>query len=225
MTDVGAGGIAAAFASLGAAATHLAVAPGHFADWPASGVFFFTVAAFQAGWALAAMRAAGPPAMVAGLLVNAGSILLWALSRTAGLPAGPHPGVPEQVDRVDLTTVAFEAVVCLLALWSLRARHARGFRSSFSAAVVIGTVSAGVAGFTMPAVELAGSHSHSHGGVADEPAPHSHDPGHEMPAGTPGTGGGTAGSPPPAEGTRGAEQPAQPAPGHTHAPGTAPHDD
>nr|MDT0665729.1 hypothetical protein [Micromonospora sp. DSM 115978] len=117
MNDLGAPKIVASFASLGAAVTHVAVAPAHFGTWPLSGVFFFATAAFQAGWAFAVMRGAGSRTTTAGLLVNAGSIGLWALSRTVGLPVGPHAGVPEQVDRVDLTTVAFEAVVCVLALW------------------------------------------------------------------------------------------------------------
>ncbi|OHV73042.1 hypothetical protein [Pseudofrankia sp. BMG5.36] len=226
MTDVGACTIVAAFASLGAAATHFAVAPSHFTSWPLSGVFFLATAAFQTGWALAVLRGASPRTMKAGLLVNAGAILLWALSRTAGFPVGPHANVPEQVDRVDLTTVAFEVAVCLLALWSFRARHARGFRSSFSAAVMIGVVGAGVTGFAMPAVELAGSHGHSHGPeVTDESVPHSHGSDEEDPAVPHGSVGGTTNSPPPAGNTPEQGQSPQPAPSHSHAPGTAPHDD
>ncbi|MCK9899296.1 hypothetical protein MXD63_04275 [Frankia sp. Cpl3] len=228
MTDIGAGRIMAAFASLGAAATHLAVAPSHFGDWPLSGVFFFATAIFQVGWALAVMRTAGLPTMAAGLLVNTGSILLWAVSRTSGLPVGPHSGMPEQVDRVDLTTVAFEAAVCVLVLWGLWSRHTRGFRSSFSAAVVIGAAGAGAAGLALPAVELAGSHSHGHGHeVAEESVPHPHGQGEEHPT-TPhgGEGGTTPTPPPPVAGESGEpEQPPQPTSGHAHSPGTAPHDD
>ncbi|SQD97436.1 MULTISPECIES: hypothetical protein [unclassified Parafrankia] len=225
MTDIGAGRIMAAFASLGAAATHLAVAPSHFGDWQLSGMFFFATAVFQAGWALAVMRGAGGRTMAAGLLVNAGSILLWAVSRTSGLPVGPHSGMPEQIDRVDLTTVAFEAAVCVLALWCLWSRHARGFRSSLSAAVVIGAAGAGVAGLALPAVELAGSHSHGHE-TTDESVPHSHGQNGEHPA-TPTPGGGEGGTPPtpPTVGETG--EPERPAPtsSHAHRPGTAPHDD
>ncbi|WP_131767018.1 hypothetical protein [Candidatus Protofrankia californiensis] len=224
MTDIGADRIVAAFASLGAAVTHVAVAPSHFGDWPLSGVFFFATAIVQAGWALAVMRGGGWRTMVAGLLVNAGAFLLWAVSRTSGLPVGPHAGMPEQVDRVDLTTVAFEVAVCVLALWCLWSRHSRGFRSSFSAAVVIGTAGAGVAGLAVPAVELAGSHSHGHE-MTDESAPHSHGPDEEHPATPHGGEGGTTHTPPPTGATIAPEQPSQPAPSHTHAPGAAPHDD
>ncbi|KPM57659.1 hypothetical protein ACG83_03335 [Frankia sp. R43] len=224
MDDTGAGRILAAFASLGAAATHAAVAPSHFGSWPLSGVFFIATAIFQAGWALPALRQAGRRTMAAGLLVNAGSILLWLVSRTSGLPVGPHAGLPEQVDRVDLTTVSFEAVVCVVALWELWSRHARGFRSSFSAAVVIGAAGAGVTGLAIPAVELAGSHSHSHP-TTDESVPHSHGQDGEHPA-TPTPGGGD-GVPPtsPAVGETGEPERPRPASSHTHAPGTAPHND
>ncbi|WP_311983953.1 hypothetical protein [Parafrankia sp. CH37] len=231
MDDTGADRILAAFASLGAAATHAAVAPSHFGSWPLSGVFFIAAAIFQASWALPALRQAGRRTMAAGLLVNAGSILLWLVSRTSGLPIGPHAGLPEQVDRVDLTTVAFEAVVCVVALWELWSRHARGFRSSFSAAVVIGAAGAGVTGLAIPAVELAGSHSHSHGhGTTDESVPHSHGQGGEHPATptpTPTPDGGDGGAPPasPAVGETGEPERPRPASSHTHAPGTAPHDD
>ncbi|WP_018639045.1 hypothetical protein [Parafrankia elaeagni] len=226
MTDLGAGRITASFASLGAAATHLAVAPSHFGDWPLSGVFFFATAIFQVGWALAVMRTASLPTMAAGLLVNTGSILLWAVSRTSGLPVGPHSGLPEQVDRVDLTTVAFEAAVCVLVLWSLWSRHTRGFRSSFSAAVVIGAAGAGVTGLALPAVELAGSHSHGHGHeVTEESVPHPHSDGEEHPATPAGGEGGVTPTPPVAGESREPEQQPQPTSGHAHSPGTAPHDD
>ncbi|WP_248831495.1 hypothetical protein [Frankia sp. Mgl5] len=228
MADIGARRIVAAFASLGAAATHAAVAPSHFTSWPLSGVFFFATAVFQAGWALAVMRSAGRRTVATGLLVNAGVILVWVLSRTAGFPAGPHAGVPEQVDRVDLTAVAFQIVVCVLALWSLRARPARGFRSSFSAAAVIGAVGAGVTGFTLPAVELAGSHGHgdSHGHeMTDESVPHSHSSGDDPPELPHDSVGGTTGPSPAAGETREQELPSPPAPNHPHPPGTAPHDD
>ncbi|WP_018504940.1 hypothetical protein [Parafrankia discariae] len=225
MDDTGAGRILAAFSSLGAAATHAAVAPGHFGSWPLSGLFFYATALFQAGWALAVMRGAGRRTMVAGLLVNVGSILVWAISRTSGLPVGPHAGMPEQVDRVDLTTIAFEVAVSLLVPWCLWSRHARGFRSSFSAAVVIGAAGAGIAGLAMPAVELAGSHSHSHGTTTDESVPHSHSPGEEHPATPNGGEGGTPPTPLPVGETGEPAQPPRPASSHTHPPGTAPHDD
>ncbi|WP_415952357.1 hypothetical protein [Streptomyces sp. KLOTTS4A1] len=172
MADVGAGRILAAFASLGAAAIHFAAAPDHYAEWWAAGVFFYAVGAFQAGWTLAVLRASGTAVMLLGLVANAAVIATWAVSRTLGMPVGPGAGVPEEVTRVGVTVVFFQAVVCLVALARLRRRPARGFASSFRAVVLVGAAGAMVTGLTMPAVEGALSHSHSE---ADGPTSHSHD--------------------------------------------------
>ncbi|UQA97373.1 hypothetical protein [Streptomyces halobius] len=183
MADVGAGRIAAAFASLGAAAIHLASAPDHYAEWWPAGVFFYAIAVFQAGWAPAALRPSGRAVMLLGLLANAGSIALWAVSRTAGIPVGPSAGVPEAISRVGVTTVAFETVICLVALWYVPRRTPRGFASSLRAVVLVGAAGAAVTGVTVPAVEGAmnHSHSHSHRTVEDEQTPHGHneDDGHD----------------------------------------------
>ncbi|MBO8186484.1 hypothetical protein [Streptomyces spirodelae] len=169
-----AGRVLATFASLGAAAIHFASVPDHYTEWWAAGVFFCAVGAFQAGWALAALRACGKVAMLSGLVVNAAVIATWGISRTAGVPFGPGAGVPEGVTRVGVTATAFEVAVCLVALWRLRGRPARGFASSFQAVALAGAAGAVVTGLTMPAVEGAMSHGHGHG---EESAPHDHDEG------------------------------------------------
>ncbi|UGY94417.1 hypothetical protein [Streptomyces gobiensis] len=178
LADVGAGRIVAAFASLGAAAIHIASAADHHAEWWVAGVFFYAVGAFQTGWAVAALRASGRVVMLLGLLANAGVIAMWAVSRTAGVPVGPSAGVPEEVTRVGATAVAFEVVICLVALWQMRRRASRGFASSLRAVVLVGAASAVVVGMTVPAVEGAVSHSHSHG-TAEESAPHGDDGHHD----------------------------------------------
>ncbi|MFP3991236.1 hypothetical protein U9R90_27975 [Streptomyces sp. E11-3] len=181
MADVGAARIVAAFASLGAAAIHLASAADHYAEWWAAGVFFYAIGAFQAGWAVAVLRSSGRAVMLLGLLANAGVIATWVVSRTEGMPVGPGAGVPEGITRADATAAVFQAVICVVALWRIRQRPARGFASSMRAVLLVGAASAAVAATTMPAVETAMSHSHSHG-TADESEPHGHDgdaPGHE----------------------------------------------
>lgn len=174
MADVGVGRIVAAFAALGAAAIHIAAAADHYAQWWLAGVFFYAVGAFQAGWAVAALRASGSAVMLLGLLANAGVIATWTVSRTVGVPVGPSTGVSEDITRADVTAAAFEVVICLLALWHVRRRAARGFASSLGAVVLVGITSAAVTGMTMPALESAVSHSHSHG-TAEEPLPHGGD--------------------------------------------------
>ena len=98
----------ASAAAAGAALVHFAVAPEHFAEWWGFGLFFVICAEVQLGWALLLRRAHGARMLVAGL---AGSLLLvglWALSRTAGLPFGPEPGVAEEIGIPDLVSVALE---------------------------------------------------------------------------------------------------------------------
>ncbi|MGW0735010.1 hypothetical protein [Streptomyces sp. NPDC002851] len=164
--------VIAAFAALGAAVIHLASAPDHYGEWWPAGVFFYAVGALQIGWALAALRWPGPAVMLLGLLGNAGVMAIWAVSRTVGVPVGPSSGVPEGISRAGITAVAFEAVVCLVALWHVKRRNPRGFASSLRAVLVVGAASAAVVGLTMPAVETALSHSH---GTAGDSGPHGHE--------------------------------------------------
>ncbi|MFJ3932015.1 hypothetical protein [Streptomyces sp. NPDC090029] len=171
--DPGAGPVIASFASLGAAAVHVAAAPDHFAEWWAAGVFFYAVGAFQALWAVAVLRFPRPALMAAGLVANVGVVAVWALSRTAGMPVGPGAGVPEEVTGADAATVAFEAVVVLVAALGPRRSASRGFASPFTAVAVAGAAGALVTGLTVPAVQSALSHSHGHG-PADGSTPHGH---------------------------------------------------
>ena len=109
----------ASAAAAGSALVHFAVAPEHFAEWWGFGLFFVICAEVQLGWALLLRRTHGARMLVAGL---AGSLLLvglWALSRTAGLPFGPEPGVAEEIGIPDLVSVALElltAAACASAL-------------------------------------------------------------------------------------------------------------
>lgn len=217
MTDLGSGRILAAFASLGAAAIHFASAPDHYAEWLAAGVFFYAVGVFQAGWALAALRASGPAVMVLGFLANAGVIATWAVSRTEGMPFGPHTGVPEEVSRVGVTATAFEAVVCLVALFQMRRRDARGFASSFGAVVLVGLAGALVTGLTMPAVD--GAMNHTHGAGEDSPSHHGGEHGtHEEEHGETGPGASPEESATPSPEASPSSEPAEedPADGHGH---------
>ncbi|WP_101258754.1 hypothetical protein [Streptomyces barkulensis] len=169
---VGADRVLAAFASMGAAAIHVAAAADHYDRWWISGLFFYATGAFQAGWSVIALRTGRPSGMVIGLLVNVAVIVTWAVSRTVGVPVGPGAGVPEHIGRAGVTAVAFEVVVCLVAARYVRRRAARGFTSSLRAVVLAGVAASAVTGVTVPAVESAVSHSH---GTAEEPsAPHGH---------------------------------------------------
>jgi hypothetical protein len=97
----------ASFATAAAAGIHLAVAPEHFREWWAFGVFFAVCGVAQLAWASMPWSAA------VGIGGNAALIVLWALSRTKGLPFGPDAGTPEAVGPVDFATVILESVAVL----------------------------------------------------------------------------------------------------------------
>ena len=92
----------AALASFGAATIHFAVTPTHWQEWMPAGVFFLSMAVFQLLWARTVLARPTNPVLAAGMLLNAGAIALWALSRTAGAPFGPHAGEAELVGAADL---------------------------------------------------------------------------------------------------------------------------
>lgn len=115
---------------VGAAAIHVAVTPQHFDEWFAAGVFFVALAAAEAlGAAVMLSRIGELPAVRLVLAaLTAGTIALWVVSRTAGLPFGPDPGMPEAVGALDVASTGLE-VLTLVALWGL-ARTAPSYRTT-----------------------------------------------------------------------------------------------
>jgi hypothetical protein len=98
-------------ASLGAAGIHFAVIVPHFNEYRPYGVFFLAVAWFQAIWAVLVVTNEDRRLLLAGLAVNAVVVGIWVWSRTAGLPIGPEPGMPEEIGAADSISTALEAVI------------------------------------------------------------------------------------------------------------------
>jgi hypothetical protein len=94
---------------LGGAAVHAAVVREHLAHWPAAGLFFVLLAVTGLVVGMALLRRVDRPRLLAALALSVGPLLVWLVSRTAGLPFGPEAGEPEQVAWTD-------AAACLLAL-------------------------------------------------------------------------------------------------------------
>jgi hypothetical protein len=120
--------LAAAFASVGAAAVHVAVVPEHFRESALYGAFFVIAAACQIGGAalLALRRSRSLVAVVA--TGNALIVALWIVTRVVGIPLGPEAGVVEPVEGLDVIATTCELVVvvcCVAALY----RVARVVRS------------------------------------------------------------------------------------------------
>lgn len=113
----------AALASLGAAVIHFAVVPAHWQEWPPAGLFFVLIAGSQLIWAFMVLGRATTPVLAAGILLNGGAVALWALSRTAGTPFGPHAGVAELVQGADLCALLLQIYVVMGAGWVLYRGH------------------------------------------------------------------------------------------------------
>lgn len=107
----------AALLTAGAALVHVGVAGQHFSEWWAAGLFFLVVAAAQIGWALWVWsRPATRTILLAGAAGSVALVLLWAVSRTSGLPFGPGAGVAEPVGAADVVCGVLEVLAAALAV-------------------------------------------------------------------------------------------------------------
>lgn len=103
---------------------HLAALPGHLNASTAAGAFFAVTAAAQLlGAVLVATRPSSRTtlAVIAG---NAAILILWAMSRTTGLPTGGELGVREPFGLLDGFAAAAEFLVVVAGLATI-ARHER----------------------------------------------------------------------------------------------------
>jgi hypothetical protein len=119
-----------------AGAIHAAVAPEHFEESLAFGVFFALLTAAQ--WLTAAAWLHRPtPAVVRTIgLGSAAVVVLWIVSRTTGLPAGPTPWQPERLGQADLLSTGFELLTCVACFVDARAIGAsKALRPSYEGAV------------------------------------------------------------------------------------------
>lgn len=137
-TDSGLAARVAAIASIGAAVIHFAVMPDHWRDWVPSGVFFAGIAVFQLVWGLAVLtRRPGAVLLATGILANLGSVALWALSRTAGAPFGPHAGEPELVQAAGICSLMLQGYVVMGAAWLWSRGRRSGAISVFGYGLVL----------------------------------------------------------------------------------------
>ena len=176
----------AALASFGAATIHFAVTPTHWQEWMPAGVFFLSMAVFQLLWARTVLARPTNPVLAAGMLLNAGAIALWALSRTAGAPFGPHAGEAELVGAADLCALLLEIYVVMGAGWVwYRGTRADPISAFANATVLLGATSivalasaVGVAsGFRHGHHSPTGTGTDHHGGTAQHGyAHHTHAP-------------------------------------------------
>jgi len=112
----------AVVSSAAAAGVHAAVGPQHFREATLFGLFFASSALLQLAWAGAVAVACSRWLLTAGALGNVAVLVLWAVTRTVGLPLGLLPE-PEAVGSWDLACAGWELIVVCGCVALLRSRH------------------------------------------------------------------------------------------------------
>jgi len=102
--------------SAGAGTIHAAVTPVHFQESVLFGLFFLAVTLSQMGVVVAALHRPSRLLWASAVAGNVVVLAVWALSRTAGLPLGPHPWSAEPTGLLDLACAAYEIGVVVVGL-------------------------------------------------------------------------------------------------------------
>ena len=155
---------------------HVDQVQAHLEEWKPAGVFFLVTGLLQVGLGAAFTVGASARLRLAALVVSVPTALLWAASRSVGVPGGPHGGIPEAVDAAGVVATSLELVtITILAAWG-----SGWVRRSLPLAVRVGALTVlfatvGTAGATGEwTSECGGGPAHA-GEVAhasDEGAPH-----------------------------------------------------
>jgi hypothetical protein len=177
-TDSGLAARLAAIASLGAAVIHFAVVPTHWKEWIPSGLFFVSLALFQLIWARVLLARTTTAVLAVGILGNVGAAGLWAMSRTAGAPFGPHAGEPEIVQAAGLFALLLEVYVVMGAAWVWYRGREPAPIPAFANAIVLLGLGAVVASAATLGVASGLQHDHQ-GPAGAEPEHHTATIGHE----------------------------------------------
>jgi hypothetical protein len=119
--------VVAALLTLVSSVIHAVQITGHLEQYWLFGVLFAVAACLQALWAAFIWREPlHRRALLAGALLNGALIVVWAVSRTSGLPIGPDAWQPEAVGVADVISKLDElGAVILVAVVLRRLRGAR----------------------------------------------------------------------------------------------------
>lgn len=163
---------ALAVTSLATAGIHFAVMGEHFREHVAFGVFFSLVAWFQALWAIGVVAAPTRPMLAIGLVVNAAVVVIWIVSRTAGLPIGPEPGTAEPAAFLDVLSSVLEVgIVVVTATLLVRGRPTGSRGGSRNGLLAVGGLALVLVLLTTVAVA---SEDDEHAAGAEGHAEHAH---------------------------------------------------
>src|SRR4051812_2587984 len=155
----------------GAAVIHATVVGEHLEEWAPAGLFFLGLVLLESALGVLALLAWSRLVAVLVTASGLGTVAVWTVSRTVGMPIGPADfRVPEAVAAPDLVCAALElaaVAVCASPLASRPAAGPGGVRPGVGDLVLAGVVLPGVAGVTpvgvAPAVSGGGAHHHTHG--------------------------------------------------------------
>lgn len=161
--------VTAAAALTGAAIVHATVVGEHLDEWAPAGLFFLVLTMVEVALGALVLLAWSRAVAWAVVVSSVGTVLVWTVSRTVGMPFGPADfRVPEAVGRPDIVCCGLEllaAAVCALALVRAGRTRPAESRAARVSLVLSGGAVAAVALVTvlgvMPA--LSGeAHHHGH---------------------------------------------------------------
>ena len=158
--------------SVGAAFIHFAVSGGHYDISWIHGTFFAVVAWLQIVFAVGVVLRPTRRLLIAGVLLNAGIIGVWAVSRIWGVPVGPDAWTPESITLADSLSSGFEAGIVLLSL-AVLVRPALAQHSIRPSFAIGGLGVTGLAVAVISTISLTPSFASDHHGGA-EAAGHTH---------------------------------------------------
>jgi hypothetical protein len=129
---------------MGAQAIHVRAMIDHARLWPAAGVFFFVIAVLEGVAAAWLLLSPGRDAARFAVVLSFATIAVWGLSRTVGLPIGPHPWIAEPWSTPDVIATGFETMTAVaLVSWLRRSE------SDLPVSTTSLTISAAVVGLTI----------------------------------------------------------------------------
>ncbi len=148
--------LVAALLVFGSSFIHAVAIADHFEyDWR-FGAFFAVAACAQAAWTgLVYREPLNPRILVAGAVGNAALVIVWAISRTVGMPFGPQAGRAEDIAEVDAISTLDELGAVLLIAIVLNAARMRLTQTHVRlAATLAGPL------FIYSLLSLSGGHTH-----------------------------------------------------------------
>ena len=102
-----------ATASIAAGLIHATVVAHHLEESAILGVAFVSTAIFQISWAAPVSVRLDRRVLDVGAAVNGAVVAAWIVSRTVGLPFGPHAWLAEPVGAVDATATLLELLIVI----------------------------------------------------------------------------------------------------------------